>query len=90
MKKYNSNTFINALVAKTNGRGIPICPYCGGNQFTSTDKLASVFIGDELDGINLGPTIPAGMVICENCGHLELFALGALGLLAKGEGTDGK
>lgn len=90
MRKYNANRFAEELIRKTNGRGIPLCPYCGSSQFTSTDKLATILIGDELDGVSLGPSIPAGMVICENCGHMDFFALGALGLLPKGEGKDGK
>lgn len=81
MHKYNSQKFVEAMNEKMSGRGIPACDYCGGIQFTTTDKLSNIIIGDELDSVSLGPTIPAGMIICENCGHIEFFALGALGLL---------
>lgn len=81
MSKYNPNDFIEKINGKLTARGVPACPYCGGNKFTSTDSFASIIIGKELDNVSLGPSIPAGMLICEACGHVEFFALGALGLL---------
>ena len=90
MKKYNPEVFIKNITQKTLGGEIPNCQYCGGKKFTSTDKLASIFIGDDLDSVNLGPSIPAGMVICEKCGHVEFFALGALGMLTEEGGENGK
>lgn len=81
MSKYNPNEFINALKIKFNGRGIPACPYCGGVKFTTTNQLATILTGDDTDSVNIGPSIPSGMIICEECGHIEFFALGALGLL---------
>ena len=91
MSKYNPNKFIDALGKKMNGREVPNCPYCGGQQFTSTDKFATILIGDDTSSLSLGPSIPSGMVVCANCGHIEFFALGSLGLLEKkGEDDDGK
>ena len=87
MSKYNPNEFIAALEKKLNGRKIPNCPYCGGDKFTTTQNFATILIGDDTKSINLGPSIPAGMVICEKCGHMEFFAMGSLGLL-KTEGHD--
>ena len=44
-----------------------------------------------LKGLDLGPSIPSGLIVCENCGHIELFALGSLGLLKKkGDNSDGE
>ena len=40
-----------------------------------------ILIAEDTKNINLGPNIPAGMVICEKCGHIEFFAMGPLGLL---------
>ena len=88
MSKYNPNEFIAALGKKMNGREIPNCPYCGGDKFTTTQNFATILIGYDTNNINLGPSIPAGMVICENCGHMEFFAMGPLGLLQT-EGYDG-
>lgn len=81
MSKYDPNEFIKALSKKAGGRSVPQCPYCGGNKFSTTQMIASIISGDNLEGINLGSSIPSGMVICQNCGHIEFFALGALGLL---------
>lgn len=88
MSKYNPNEFIAALGAKMNGRNVPNCPYCGGGKFTTTQSFATILIGDDTKNINLGPNIPAGMIVCENCGHIEFFAMGSLGLL-KAEENEG-
>lgn len=85
MKKYDPKRFIDSLYRKTGKPGMPRCPYCGGNQFTSTDKFASIVIGEDLSGISLGASVPSGMIICEKCGHIEFFALGPLGLLDQSE-----
>ena len=87
MNKYNPQDFISALEKKRGTNIYPTCPYCGGNHFTSTDKFASILIGDDLGSVNIGPSIPAGMVICEKCGHIEFFALGVLGLLNESDGS---
>ena len=86
-KKYNPQDFIDALKRKT-GPNIRQCPFCHGNRFTSTEQLASILIGDNIEHLSLGPSIPTGMIICQNCGHIDFFALGALGLLNKEESPD--
>lgn len=91
MNRYEPLKFISKLGEKVNGRSIPNCPYCGGEKFTSTEKFATILIGEDLENVSLGPSIPSGMLICENCGHMEFFALGSLGMLEKKDGTeDGK
>lgn len=79
-RTYNPQAFIKTISQKTEGKNI-ICPVCGGTKFTSTEYLSSVLIGTDTKDLNLGPTIPAGMLICQKCGHIDFFALGALGLL---------
>ena len=81
MSKYNPNKFIAALGQKMNRHGFPSCPYCGGQKFTTTQNFATFLIAEDTQNINLGPNIPAGMVVCEKCGHIEFFAMGPLGLL---------
>jgi hypothetical protein len=88
MKKYNPQAFINALGQKAPNKQL-VCPYCQGTQFTSTEDFASILIGKDLGGISLGPSIPSGMIICQKCGHIDFFALGALGLLETKEENDG-
>lgn len=89
MIKYNPQDFVVALNKKAPNKQL-ICPYCHGNQFTTTEDFASILIGKDLSGLNLGPSIPSGMIICQNCGHIDFFALGALGFLDKKEEKDGK
>lgn len=88
--KYDPQEFINSLTKKMGGRSFPQCPICGGENYTSTDNFVTLPVSKELGNVTLGPNIPTGMVICENCGHIEFFALGALGLINKEEHKDGK
>ncbi len=91
MSKYNNKDFINALTKKMNDHKIRRCPYCGNEKFSSPEQFATILINDDLLALNLGPSIPAGILVCENCGHIDFFALGALGLLnKKEESMDGK
>ena len=85
MKEYDSKAFIDAIMKKTNGFKMVKCPICGGNQFTTTEEFASIIIGKDYHSINLGPSVPAGMIICQNCGHMDFFSLGILGLINNGE-----
>lgn len=84
MSKYEPQKFIDALSQKTPNKQL-ICPYCGGGQFTTPEEFASILINKEMSSINIGPTIPAGMIVCSKCGHIDFFALGALNLLEKKE-----
>ena len=80
MNKYNNQEFKESLLSRINGRQI-ICPICGGTHFSIPEQMSNIFIGDNFDGIQIGQSIPCGMIICEQCGHIHFFALGALGLL---------
>lgn len=81
MAKYNPQKFIDAVNSREKKDKDYCCPFCGGEKFTTTNNLAAIIIGDDINNINLGPHIPSGMVICEKCGHIDFFALGVLGLL---------
>lgn len=89
MSQYNPQEFINALIRKAPGKQL-VCPYCQGTHFTSTEDFATILIGKDLSSIHLGSSIPSGMAICQTCGHIDFFALGALGLLEKKEESNGK
>ena len=84
MKKYDAQEFVKTLTQKTNNKEIR-CEICGGNKFTTVEQFASIIIGDDVNSMHLGHQIPAGIIICTQCGHIELFALGALNLLNKEE-----
>ena len=91
MKTYDPNQFIEALMKRINNHSMPKCPYCGGNNFTTTDSIATILISKETQNVTLGPFIPSGMVICQKCGHIEFFALGPLEFITEeGENKDGQ
>ena len=81
MKKFNTDDYINKLSKLLKNGNFPVCPYCGGNNFTTTQNFASIIASNDFDGINISTSIPCGMIICQKCGHIEFFALGALGLI---------
>ena len=87
-KNYDPRRFAEALKQKFGDKGIPPCPFCGGRKYSTTQNFATIPISREFSTFSLGPQIPTGMLVCENCGHVEFFALGPLGLLpiAKREG----
>ena len=87
MRKYNPDEFIASLSKKMGKRDVPNCPFCRGQKFTTTDQIATISITKNYGNVELGPFIPTGMLVCENCGHIDFFALGALGLLKK-EGSE--
>ena len=87
MRKFESREFLNALDERTKGHAIPTCPYCGGTDLAVSSKVAKVIIDEDIDAISIGPTIPSGLIVCKKCGHLNFFAIGALGLL-KEKGGD--
>ena len=79
MEEYHSKDFINALNKKCKEEQL-VCPYCKGDTFTTIQDFASITVGKNLSSFNLCTSIPAGMIICQNCGHIDFFSLGILGL----------
>lgn len=87
MAIYNPKLFIESVMERMADSQVPICPYCGGEKFTTLSQYASILINDDLDSVSVGPSVPAGMLVCEKCGHIAFFSLGMLGILP-GKGTD--
>ena len=87
MKDYKPSDFIDVLNKRIINKPIK-CPYCGGRKFTSTDSSAAILVSKKVSGVSVSSIeayIPSGMLICENCGHVEFFALGSLGLNTEGD-----
>lgn len=84
--KFNPDEFITKISEKLVNHKMPACPCCGGEHFTTTENYIAHIASNDLANVNMNVHVPAGMIICENCGHIEFFALGALGLLNKKEG----
>jgi len=82
---YNPQEFRSAFLKRIGNNHFPSCPFCGGNQFEISNKYSSLLVGETFAGLNLGPTVPAGIIVCTRCGHIEMFSLGILGLLPKNE-----
>jgi hypothetical protein len=60
------------------------CPRCGKNSFAIIEEYITLAIQKDLNNIVIGgPSIPAAVAICNNCGYISLHALGAIGLLEK-------
>jgi hypothetical protein len=61
------------------------CARCGNQRFSLLDGLINFPMTQELSNnvIVGGPSVPCAVVGCDNCGHLEFHALGAIGLLTE-------
>ncbi len=79
--KYNATAFIAALKARMQSKTMPKCPFCGGNNFTTPEQVATIPVGVSFNGLSVGQTAPCAMIVCTKCGHVDYFALGMLELL---------
>ena len=62
----------------------PVCEICGHNDWAALDQAVSLQITDLSGTFSIpSPQIPSAGLVCNNCGNIRLFALGALGLLPK-------
>ena len=82
-EKYNPNVFIARLQERLANNAMPTCRFCGGTEYYSGPQYVPMIATDVFDKVALKESIPAGAVVCKKCGHVELFALGALDLLPK-------
>ncbi|XQA69534.1 hypothetical protein ACM9XB_18750 [Xanthomonas sacchari] len=71
-----------ADILQAKGVKLP-CHRCGTRNFSVIDGYVNYSVQPELSGgiVIGGPTVPAVLVACDNCGALTAHALGALGLL---------
>lgn len=82
-KKYDPREFTKLLNDKTGGRELPSCPFCGKSEYAAPQEMVPMIVSKQYEGLQLGPVIPTAPLICRNCGYVNFFALGALGLLPK-------
>lgn len=83
---YSSEEFIARLQKKMNA--VPTCPFCGNKHFVVSEKLTPLLIQDKPEGFAFGTSIPCAVVICDKCGHVDLFSLGINGMLPDQEDKD--
>lgn len=86
---YSSSEFRTTLLKRLNNH-LPPCKMCGGMNFTTSDEYLALLSEKEYGRLNIGPTVPVGVIICTHCGHVEFFSLGILGLLPKDNVGGGK
>lgn len=56
------------------------CPFCGRTKYAPLDKFTMVQVQHQGTDIQFGESIPAAILVCSNCGHIDLFAMNPLGL----------
>ena len=81
MKKYDSDLFYDKLVSKLQDGKFPACPFCGCDEYATEVSYANILTDDRLGRASLDSSIPSGILICQNCGHMDYFVLGILGAL---------
>jgi predicted nucleic-acid-binding Zn-ribbon protein len=83
---YSESDFLKAISSKCPNP--QPCPFCGSLDYVSDSEMAMISVQKKTDGIRIGKSIPCGLLLCHNCGYVNFFALGALGLLPKNDGDD--
>lgn len=75
--------FKGRLLAALAQRGVKSqCECCGQNNWAVVDQAIGLPISDLSGNVVIpSPQIPTGALVCNNCGNVRVFALGALGLL---------
>lgn len=77
MGEYTNNQLVDAITGKL--KAVNGCPYCGTGKWISYPKYAKLSVSNGRE-VEFEAHIPCGILICEACGHVELFALKALGI----------
>ncbi len=59
------------------------CPMCKKHHFTLVDGYAAHYVQKDLKTFSIGGgnVLPTIIMVCNNCGFVSQYALGALGLL---------
>ncbi len=76
------SNFKDQVLQKLKEKGAaPSCEVCHQNNWAVVDQAIAAPITDLSGGLRIPqPQIPCAGLICNNCGNLRLFALGALGI----------
>lgn len=76
---FSSKAFVEQIILK--GANHYICPICSGKDFTVVDDVGTLLVSKNLTSLQIGRHIPCAIMVCTNCGHLDLFSIGVLGFL---------
>lgn len=81
MNEEKKKQIINVLNQRVGGF---VCPICHQARYTFVDGYTVDPVQEDYKGIQLGGRmIPSVMLVCGNCGHIDRFSLGVLGLMEK-------
>lgn len=59
-----------------------LCPMCNTNAWELLDGYFNFFVSKEIQNPQIGGVnLPMTAIICKNCGHTSIHALGALDLI---------
>ena len=59
-----------------------VCPICHQSKYSFVDGYTIDPVQDDYKAVKLGgKIIPSIMLVCNNCGHIDRFSLGVLGLM---------
>ena len=83
MDEETKRQIINALTKRVESF---VCPMCHQSKYTFVDGYTVDAVQNDYKNIQLGGRlIPSVMLVCNNCGHIDRFSLGVLGLMDQGE-----
>ena len=79
MPENEYNAILKSLMER---RATVPCSRCGGNRFELQPTYTTLpLVPDFRMASSYGGHIPCAIIICNNCGNINLHSLGALGLL---------
>lgn len=83
MDEETKKQIINALTKRVESF---VCPMCHQSKYSFVDGYTVDAVQKDYKNIRLGGRlIPSVMLVCNNCGHIDRFSLGVLGLIDQGE-----
>lgn len=83
MTEEKKRQIVKALSQRVNSI---VCPICHQSKYSFVDGYTIDPVQDDYKAVQLGGKfIPSVMLVCNNCGHIDRFSLGVLGLMDKEE-----
>ena len=71
-KVFDSDKAINNL--RRNGFGDYRCPVCKNTSFSCQSEPSTLLLTSKFDTIELKTYVPAVLVSCNRCGHIDFFS----------------
>lgn len=66
-----------------------VCPICHQARYTFVEGYTVDTVQEDFKDVQLGGRIiPSVVLVCGNCGHIDRFSLGLLGLMEKEEQSE--